>query len=253
MSRLNNKNRGGAGAIDGLRGAIDRSRRLCVFTGAGISCPSGIPDFRSAGGIYSLPGTEGYTPEQIVSHTFLTRKPERFFEFYRARLVYPDAKPNAAHRYFASLETPERRVDIITQNIDGLHGAAGSAHVLELHGAVARNYCVSCGKRYGLDYIINSTGVPRCGCGGMVRPDVVLYEEPLDDEIVDAALKVIGAADTLVVVGTSLTVYPAAAFVDYFRGETLAVINRGPTPLDGRADYAIYGDAAEIAERLQIK
>lgn len=236
--------------IDGLREAISRSRRLCVFTGAGISCPSGIPDFRSAGGIFTKPGLRGYRPEQIVSHTFLEMKPELFFDFYRSRLVYPDAMPNDAHRYFASLENPERRVDVVTQNIDGLHGAAGSTRVIELHGAVARNYCVSCGKNYGLGFILNSTGVPRCDCGGMVRPDVVLYEEQLDDNVIADAIEAISCADTMIVVGTSLTVYPAASFTGYFRGETLAVINRDPTPLDGLAQYAIYGDAAEIARQL---
>lgn len=237
--------------LHGLRGAVSRSRRLCVFTGAGISCPSGIPDFRSAGGVYTQPGLKGFTPEQIISHTFFESKPELFFDFYRAKLIYPDAKPNAAHRYFASLETPERKVDIVTQNIDGLHQAAGSKSVFELHGAVARNYCVRCGRRYGLDFILRTKGVPRCECGGIVRPDVVLYEEQLDGAVIEGAVAAIERADTLIVVGTSLTVYPAASFIGYFRGETLAVINRDPTPLDGKAKYAVYGDAAEIAERLK--
>jgi len=240
-----------AAQIKGLREAISRSRRLCVFTGAGISCPSGIPDFRSARGIYSQPGLEGYSPEQIVSRTFLDMRPELFFEFYRSHLLYPDAKPNAAHLYFARLESPERRVDVVTQNIDGLHDAAGSTHVIELHGAVARNYCVRCGKKYGLDFVLSSSGVPRCDCGGMVRPNVVLYEEQLDDgEIIDA-IDSISNADTMIVVGTSLSVYPAASFVDYFEGDVLAVINREPTPLDYRAKYAIYGDCAEIAKLLE--
>jgi NAD-dependent protein deacetylases, SIR2 family len=237
--------------IKGLREAISRSRRLCVFTGAGISCPSGIPDFRSAGGLYSQPGFNGYLPEQIVSHSFLERKPELFFDFYRTKLIYPDVEPNAAHRYFASLQNQNRMVDIVTQNIDGLHQAAGSKNVFELHGAVSRNYCVRCGRRYGLDFILSSQGVPRCECGGVVRPDVVLYEEMLDDTTVKGAVNAISRADTLIVVGTSLTVYPAASFIDYFRGETLAVINRDPTPLDRKANFAVYGDAAEIAEKLK--
>ncbi len=251
MIQMEKESRGEiAKQIDALRSAISRSRRLCVFTGAGISCPSGIPDFRSAGGIFTQPGLRGYTPEQIVSHTFLMIKPELFFDFYRSRLIYPDAKPNDAHRYFASLETPGRRVDVVTQNIDGLHSAAGSTHVIELHGAVECNYCANCGKRYGLDFILNSTGVPRCECGGMVRPDVVLYEEQLDEYVIARAIEAIARADTMIVVGTSLTVYPAASFTGYFRGETLAVINRDPTPLNGVAKYAIYGDAAEIARQL---
>lgn len=236
--------------IEGLKAAIARSRRLCVFSGAGISCPSGIPDFRSADGIYNQPGLEGYSPEQIISHSFLELRPELFFEFYRSRLVYPDAKPNGAHIYFAKLESPSRRVDVVTQNIDGLHSAAGSTHVIELHGAVARNYCVRCGKRYGLEYILSTSGVPHCDCGGMVRPDVVLYEEPLDENVIYEAIDAISHADTMVVVGTSLTVYPAASFTGYFRGDVLAVINRDPTPLDRYADFAIYGDAAEIVRQL---
>lgn len=238
-------------ALCGLRGAIVRSRRLCVFTGAGISCPSGIPDFRSADGLYSQPGLEGYTPEQIISHTFFMRHPELFYRFYRSKLLYPEAKPNAAHSYFASLEEPGREVTVVTQNVDGLHQAAGSSRVFELHGGAARNYCLKCGKIYGFDFILNSEGVPRCECGGIVKPDVVLYEEQLDERVIAGALEAIEAADTLVVVGTSLTVYPAASFTGYFRGETLAVINRDPTPIDRKARYAIYGDAAEIAEQLR--
>ncbi|NLY69628.1 MAG: NAD-dependent protein deacylase [Clostridiales bacterium] len=237
--------------IKGLRDAISRSRRLCVFTGAGISCPSGIPDFRSAKGVLNQPGLSGYRPEQIISHTFLEMKPELFFEFYCSRLVYPDAKPNDAHKYFARLEKPGRRVDVVTQNIDGLHSAAGSTHVIELHGAVARNYCVRCSKKYELDFILGTSGVPRCDCGGMVRPDVVLYEEQLDENVIYEAIDAITNADTMVVVGTSLTVYPAASFTGYFEGDVLAVINRDPTPLDRYAKYAIYGDAAEIARLLE--
>ena len=232
-----------------LREIIDGSRILCVFTGAGISCPSGIPDFRSENGIYRT-SAGAYAPEEIISHSFFTAHPDLFYEFYRAKMLYPNARPNAAHAYFASLQTNARRVAVVTQNIDGLHQAAGSREVYELHGSALRNYCMDCGRHFGMDAIL-TPGVPHCpDCGGLIRPDVVLYEEPLDEAVVSHALDAIRAADTMLVIGTSLVVYPAALYVRYFRGRHLILINKAETPYDKLAELAFHEDIIDVVAAL---
>ena len=236
--------------IETLRRMITESRILCVFTGAGISCPSGIPDFRSEHGLYS--GQNGrYAPEEIISHSFFMRHPDLFYEFYKAKMLYPDAQPNAAHQYFAALQSGARRVAVVTQNIDGLHQAAGSREVYELHGSALRNYCMRCGRRFGMEAVLAASGVPYCpDCGGIIRPDVVLYEEPLDETVVSRAVDAIRAADTMIVVGTSLVVYPAAAYVRYFQGRHLVLINQSETPYDGMAELAIHDDIIRVVSAL---
>lgn len=230
---------------------LAQSKRVCVFTGAGVSCPSGIPDFRSADGVFSQREGRALSPEELVSHGYFQRHPQEFFDFYRQKLVWPKAQPNIFHRWVAGLETPTRQVTVVTQNIDGLHQAAGSSRVLELHGSVHRNHCTGCGAFYGLDAVLADSGLPRCpACGGLIKPDVVLYGEALDDATVSAAVAAIAAADLLLVAGTSLVVYPAAAFLGYFRGEHLAVINLAPTPADAEADVAINADVAAVAAFL---
>jgi len=236
--------------IDRLSEAIKLSRRVCVFTGAGISCPSGIPDFRSAGGLYSQPGLEGYAPEQIISHDFFINNNNLFYKFYKAKLIFPEAKPNAAHKYFANLESLNKKVSVVTQNIDGLHQAAGSTEVFELHGSAARNYCLNCNKFYDLNYIINADNIPRCDCGGIIKPDVVLYSENLNPGIVNSAIKAISSADLLIIVGTSLTVNPAASYINYFQGDNMAIINKDKSARDFLAQTVIYGDVAEVVKEL---
>ena len=199
-----------------LKEWTDTAQRIVFFGGAGVSTESGIPDFRSTGGLYHQEWK--YPPETILSHTFYKSNPEEFFRFYRAKMLCPDAKPNAAHRKLAGWEKQGKLLAVVTQNIDGLHQAAGSRTVYELHGSVLRNHCEKCGKFYGLDHILNTTGVPRCGCGGIIKPDVVLYEEALDDKVVDGAVNAIAQADLLMVGGTSLNVWPAAGLINYFRG-----------------------------------
>lgn len=234
-----------------LRAAIEKANNICVFTGAGISCPSGIPDFRSADGLYSGNGTLGYTPEQIISHSFFVRHTKEFYDFYKSKMIYADALPNSAHKYFANLEKRGKKVSVVTQNIDGLHSDAGSTGVYEIHGSVRRNYCTKCGAFYNEKYILRAEGVPLCEkCGGTVKPDVVLYEEQLDDGTVRGALDAIMSADLLIVVGTSLTVYPAASFVGYFRGETLAVINKGEFSVPQGVSIAIYSDITDVVAQL---
>ena len=225
--------------IDRLNDMIEEAHKIVLFTGAGISVPSGIPDFRSAGGLYSGNGARGYTPEQIVSHSFFVRYPTEFYRFYREKMVYPSAEPNIAHRYFAALERCGKQVTVVTQNIDGLHQKAGSKTVLELHGSVHRNHCEACGMGYPVQKIVKSKGVPRCACGGVIKPDVVLYEEPLDSRTTERAVGLIRAADNLIIGGTSLNVYPAAGLVQYFRGENIVVVNRGEIPVRG----AVFIDA----------
>ena len=237
--------------IQDLARALKSSRRLVVFTGAGISCPSGIPDFRSADGLYHRETNLRYPPEQIISHSFFERNPALFYEFYKSAMLYPDAKPNDAHRFFASLESAARTVTVVTQNIDGLHQAAGSTRVLELHGSVHRNFCQRCGRAYSLPEILAQPGVPKCDCGGIIKPDVVLYEEPLDDDTVWQAVNAIEQADVMVIVGTSLAVYPAASYLRYFHGETLALINKSETPYDSRADLAFHADVIDVVHALQ--
>ena len=204
---------------------IDESRRIVFFGGAGVSTESGIPDFRSQDGLYHQ--QFAYPPEEILSHTFFARHPEEFYRFYRAKMLPLDAQPNDAHRFLAQLEAGGRLTAVITQNIDGLHQKAGSITVLELHGSVLRNQCTRCGQFYGVERIVNSRGVPRCSCGGIIKPDVVLYEESLDEDVMAEAIHYIRQADMLIIGGTSLVVYPAAGLVQYYRGHKLAVINKG--------------------------
>lgn len=237
--------------ISALQDCIDSTAKICVFTGAGISCPSGIPDFRSADGIYNEKINSYYTPEQIISHTVFMKEPELFFDFYKSKMLYPDAKPNDAHKYFADLEKRGKSVSVITQNIDGLHQAAGSTDVTELHGSVHRNYCMKCGSFYDMEYVKNSAGVPRCSCGGTVKPDVVLYEEPLDENATMNAIKKISEAETLIIIGTSLIVYPAASYVRYFRGKNLILLNKSSTPYDSNANIAIYDDVVNVVHQLK--
>ena len=227
-----------------LQEIIDDSTRIVFFGGAGVSTESGIPDFRSADGLYSQ--RYKYPPEQIVSHTFYERNTEEFFAFYRDRMIFPDAKPNAAHMKLAELEHAGKLSAVITQNIDGLHQAAGSKNVIELHGSVYRNYCEKCGKFHGLDAVTGSTGIPRCECGGRIKPDVVLYEESLNGDDINRAVNEIAAADTLIIGGTSLVVYPAAGFVNYFTGKHLAVINKSETNADMIFKLAAYFKVKQI-------
>ena len=214
------------------------------FGGAGVSTESGIPDFRSQDGLYHQ--QYDYPPEEILSHSFYMKNPEEFYRFYRNKMLAPGAKPNKAHLALAKLEREGRLKAVITQNIDGLHQAAGSREVLELHGSVHRNHCLRCGKFYGLEAIENSSGIPRCSCGGMIKPDVVLYEEGLDMDVLNRAVNYISRADVLIVGGTSLTVYPAAGLIDYYRGHKLVLINRDATALDSRADLVISGKIGEV-------
>ena len=223
--------------VERLGQMIEDSNNIVFFGGAGVSTESGIPDFRSVDGLYHQ--KYDYPPETILSHTFYMRKPEEFFRFYKEKLICTDAKPNAAHKALAQLEKEGKLKAVVTQNIDGLHQDAGSKNVLELHGSVRRNHCMKCHKFYDLDYILNSTGVPRCKCGGIIKPDVVLYEEALDDMVILESIKQIANCDTLIVGGTSLTVYPAASFVTYFKGKNLIIINKGQTEYDKYATLVI--------------
>lgn len=239
--------------IKKLQDAIDKADRICVFTGAGISCPSGIPDFRSADGLYNENGKNGYTPEEIISHSFFCKHTDMFYEFYKSKMMYLDAKPNKAHIYFAELEKKGKKISVVTQNIDGLHSDAGSGEVYELHGSIRRNHCIDCDEFYDANYIYNSQGTPKCEkCGSTVKPDVVLYEEGLDEKTVNGAVNAISRAQLLIVTGTSLAVYPAASFLRYFKGETIALINKSPTPFDDSADIVIYDDVALVAEQLVV-
>ena len=210
-----------------LKELIDGSDNIVFFGGAGVSTESGIPDFRSVDGLYNQ--TFRYPPETILSHTFYEKHTEEFYQFYRAKMLAPDAQPNAAHYKLAQWEREGRLKAVITQNIDGLHQKAGSREVLELHGSVLRNYCTRCGKFHDLDFILRTTGVPRCECGGVVKPDVVLYEESLNEDVMARAIHYIRQADVLLIGGTSLVVYPAAGLVQYYRGSKLAVVNKGAT------------------------
>ena len=234
-----------------LKKIIDTSKNTVLFTGAGISCPSGIPDFRSADGLYNEKGG-GYSPEQIISHSFFVAHPKEFYEFYKSKMVYPKAKPNAAHRYFAKLEEEGKLSAIVTQNIDGLHQAAGSKNVLEFHGSVHRNHCMRCGKFFDVNYVMNSSGAPKCDkCGGPVKPDVVLYEEGIDADVFEKSVAAIENAQTVVVVGTSLAVYPAAGLLTGFRGENLVLVNKQATPFDRYATLVFNEDVINVVKRLE--
>ena len=233
-----------------LQEIIDNSNYIVFFGGAGVSTESGIPDFRSVDGLYNQ--TYKYPPETILSHTFFINNTEEFYRFYRNKMLFNDKKPNAAHITLAKLEATGRLKAVITQNIDGLHQAAGSENVFELHGSVHRNYCIKCGKFYGFDFIFNSSGVPFCDCGGIIKPDVVLYEEPLDDKTVMSSIKHIQNADTLIIAGTSLTVYPAAGFVRYFNGENLVLINRDKTQMDSMATFITHENVGKVLSELEV-
>ena len=227
-----------------LQTIIDDSERIVFFGGAGVSTESDIPDFRSADGLYRQ--KYKYSPEQIVSHSFFVQNPEGFYEFYKEKMMFLDAKPNAAHRKLAELEAAGKLTAVITQNIDGLHQAAGSKVVYELHGSVHRNYCEKCGKFYDFDYVYNSTGIPECECGGIIKPDVVLYEEGLNQEILNNSVRAIANADVLIIGGTSLAVYPAAGLIDYYKGNKLVLINKSTTARDCYADIVINQPIGEV-------
>lgn len=231
-----------------LQEIIDDSENIVFFGGAGVSTESGIPDFRSADGIYHQ--QYRYSPEQIVSHSFFVRNTEAFYEFYKDKMMFLEAKPNAAHLKLAQLEAEGKLKAVITQNIDGLHQAAGSKTVWELHGSIHRNYCQKCGKFYDASYVKHADGVPRCECGGLIKPDVVLYEEGLDPGVIDHSIRAIREADTLIIGGTSLVVYPAAGFIDYFRGKHLVVINKSATAKEVRAELTIAAPIGEVMKRL---
>ena len=234
--------------VKALEAIIAESKNIVFFGGAGVSTESGIPDFRSVDGLYHQ--KYDYPPETIISHSFYVRHPEEFYRFYRNRMLFPDARPNAAHRALAKLEAQGKLRAVITQNIDGLHQAAGSREVLELHGSVHRNYCTRCGESYSLDDILKMDGVPRCSCGGTIKPDVVLYEEGLDQRTLQRAVQYIRQADVLIVGGTSLVVYPAAGLIDYYQGNKLVLINKDPTARDSRADLIVTGKIGEILGQL---
>lgn len=237
------------GTLDTLKKWIDESDNIVFFGGAGVSTESGIPDFRSVDGLYHQ--QYDYPPETILSHTFYRKKTEEFYRFYRAKMLALDAKPNAAHLKLAEWEREGKLKAVVTQNIDGLHYAAGSKTVYELHGSVHRNYCQKCGSFYDARYIMESSGVPACEkCGGQIKPDVVLYEEGLDTATMQGAIRSISNADVLIIGGTSLTVYPAAGLIDYYSGNKLVLINKSVTPMDSRADLLIQGSIGEIFSQL---
>lgn len=236
-------------AISEFREIVDKYNNIVFFGGAGVSTESGIPDFRSVDGLYNQ--QYDYPPETILSHTFYRRNPEEFYRFYRNKMLFTDAKPNAAHLKLAALERKGKVRAVITQNIDGLHQAAGSKVVLELHGSVLRNYCENCGEFYDINYILASHGVPRCEkCGGPIKPDVVLYEEGLDQKTINDAVRYIREAEVLIIGGTSLAVYPAAGLIDYFQGEKLVVINKASTPRDSYADLLIQAPIGQFFSQL---
>ena len=220
--------------LEKLQTWVKESSRIVFFGGAGVSTESGIPDFRGEDGLYRQ--RYAYPPETIISHSFYVHHPEIFFDFYRNRMLYPNAKPNIVHRKLAQWEKEGKLLAVVTQNIDGLHQKAGSKAVFELHGSIYRNYCEKCGKFYPPEYIRDSDGIPRCTCGGRIKPDVVLYEESLDQKVIEGAVRAIADADVLIVGGTSLTVYPAAGLIRYYRGNKLVLINRDETPYDGYAN-----------------
>ena len=223
---------------------IEESSNIVFFGGAGVSTESGIPDFRSTDGLYNQ--QYDYPPETIISHSFYVKKPKEFYRFYKNKMLFPEAKPNRAHMALAKLEREGKVKAVVTQNIDGLHQMAGSREVLELHGSVHRNYCTRCGQFYDLDYVVKSDGVPHCSCGGVIKPDVVLYEEGLDDRTLQKSVDYIRHADILIIGGTSLVVYPAAGLIDYYRGNKLVLINKAATSRDSQADLVISDPIGEV-------
>ena len=239
-----------AGEVERLQELVDKYDNIVFFGGAGVSTESGIPDFRSQDGLYHQ--KYDYPPETILSHTFFMRKPEEFFKFYRDKMLCDTAKPNAAHLKLAELEQAGKLKAVITQNIDNLHQMAGSKKVLELHGSVYRNYCMKCHRFYDFAHMKASTGVPRCECGGIIKPDVVLYEEGLNQQTLEDAVYYISHADVLIIGGTSLAVYPAAGLIDYYRGNKLVLINKSTTPMDGRADLLIEAGLGEVFGQIEV-
>ncbi|MCI6255442.1 MAG: NAD-dependent protein deacylase [Oscillospiraceae bacterium] len=240
------------GGLEELQALVDGSPNIVFFGGAGVSTESGIPDFRSVDGLYNQ--HYRYPPETILSHSFFEAEPEEFFRFYRDKMLFPDAKPNAAHRKLAELERSGKLKAVVTQNIDGLHQAAGSRKVFELHGSVHRNYCMKCHRAYDLDFMLHSDGVPRCRvCGGTVKPDVVLYEESLDSTVLEGAVKAIARADMLIIGGTSLAVYPAAGLINYYQGKKLVLVNKTQTPYDRQADLVISASIGELFGQLKVR
>ena len=229
-----------------LKEIISKSDNIVFFGGAGVSTESGIPDFRSVDGLYSK--KYKYPPEMMVSHSFFRSNTEEFFDFYINKMIFLNAKPNSAHKKLAELEKEGKVKAVITQNIDGLHQAEGSQNVLELHGSVHRNYCMKCRKFYDVNFIVNSKGIPKCQCGGIVKPDVVLYEESLNTDVIEKAVNFIERADVLIVGGTSLVVYPAAGLINYFKGSKLVLINKSSTPMDRRADLVINDSIGKVFE-----
>ena len=237
--------------LEQLQKWIDESENIVFFGGAGVSTESGIPDFRSVDGLYNQ--QYAYPPETILSHTFFQKNPEEFYRFYHNKMLCLDARPNPAHQKLAQLEAAGKLRSVVTQNIDGLHQAAGSVNVYELHGSVHRNYCMKCHQFYDLDFMMKQEGVPHCPvCGGMIKPDVVLYEESLDQETIEAAVLAISRADMLIIGGTSLAVYPAAGLIRYYRGHKLTLINKSPTPYDKEADLVIAGPIGEILGAVTV-
>lgn len=236
--------------INMLQKIIDNSKRIVFFTGAGVSTESNIPDFRSSKGVFTNVNEEN--PEELVSRGYFQEYPKKFYKFYRENLIYPNAEPNNAHIAIAKLEAKGLVSAVITQNIDNLHQKAGSKNVIELHGSVYRNFCGKCGKKYGVETILAAKDIPVCDCGGIIEPDVVLYGDPLGKENAERAIEVITNADTLIIVGTSLSVYPAASFVRYFLGDNLVVINRGKTSMDDAADLVIHNYAGEVLKQIVI-
>ena len=234
-----------------LQEIVDRSRRIVFFGGAGVSTESGIPDFRSVDGLYHQ--QYDYPPEQILSRSFFDENPAEFYRFYRSKMLCPHAKPNAAHYKLAELEQAGKCTAVVTQNIDGLHQAAGSRTVYELHGSVMRNHCMRCGRAYGVEAVAEATGIPRCACGGIIKPDVVLYEESLDGSTIRGSIEAISSADTLIIGGTSLVVYPAAGFIDYFHGKHLVVINKSATAKEVGAELSIAAPIGEILGQIQVR
>ena len=236
--------------VNELQKLVDESQNIVFFGGAGVSTESGIPDFRSVDGLYNQ--KYDYPPEQILSHTFFERHTDEFYRFYRDKMLCLDKKPNKAHLKLAELENAGKLSAVVTQNIDGLHQAAGSKRVYELHGSVLRNYCRKCRKFYTAEYIKEADGIPTCECGGVIKPDVVLYEEGLDDSVVSGALNAIMQADLLIIAGTSLTVYPAAGFVRYFRGDNIVLINRDSTPFDSQAKFVFHDKVGELLDQIKV-
>ncbi len=234
--------------LDTLKTWVDEARKIVFFGGAGVSTESGIPDFRSVDGLYNQKFK--YPPETIISHSFFERKPEEFYEFYKEKMLPLGFEPNVTHKVLARWEREGKLLAVVTQNIDGLHQKAGSRNVLELHGSVLRNYCVRCHKSYSAEFVKNSKGVPLCDCGGIVKPDVVLYEESLDQDVMYRAARAISEADLLIVAGTSLTVWPAAGMIRYYRGKRLVLINRDETPFDGEADLVLHEKLGDVFREL---